>query len=117
MTLLGETFHCCHEGLDLPLKGSGSRLVSFNVVGSCHRASKYHATLCPGSDRLKYAKHFPQTAPINDVEKSTVSYTAFMCLQQHLHNTKREDLAESIGVVPAKYPLKVKLELLTTLEC
>ena len=31
--------------------------------------------------------------------------------------TKREDLTESTGVVPAKYPLKVKLELFATLEC
>ena len=38
-------------------------------------------------------------------------------IQRHLHNTKREDLTESTGVVPAEYPPKVKLELLTTLEC
>ena len=31
--------------------------------------------------------------------------------------TKREDLIESIGVVLVKYPPKVKLELLTILEC
>ena len=37
--------------------------------------------------------------------------------EQHLRNTKREDLAESTGVMLAKYPLNVKLELLTTLEC
>ena len=30
---------------------------------------------------------------------------------------KERDLAESTGVVPAKYPPKVKLKLLTTLEC
>ena len=30
---------------------------------------------------------------------------------------KREDLTESTGVVSTKYPLKVKLELFTTLEC
>ena len=30
---------------------------------------------------------------------------------------KERDLAESTGVVPAKYPPNVKLELLTTLEC
>ena len=40
-----------------------------------------------------------------------------MCSKQHLHNMKREDLAESTGVVPAKYHSNVKLELLTTLEC
>ena len=38
-------------------------------------------------------------------------------LEQHLRNTKREDLTESTDVVLAKYPPKVKLELLTTLEC
>ena len=38
-------------------------------------------------------------------------------IQRHLHNTKREDLTESTGVVPAEYPMKVKLEFLTTLEC
>ena len=30
---------------------------------------------------------------------------------------KREDLTESTGVVSAKYPPKIKLELFTTLEC
>ena len=53
----------------------------------------------------------------DDDRKSTVSYTTNTRSQQHLHNTKREDLTESIGVVPAEYPSKVKLELLTTLEC
>ena len=54
---------------------------------------------------------------IDDAEKSSVSYTTLTCSKQCLHNTKREDLAESTGVVPAKYPPKVKLELLTTLKC
>ena len=39
------------------------------------------------------------------------------CSKQYLHHTKREDLTESTGVMPAKYPPKVKLELLITLEC
>ena len=39
------------------------------------------------------------------------------CSKQYLHNTKREDLTKSTGVVPAKYVPKVKLELFTTLEC
>ena len=30
---------------------------------------------------------------------------------------KKEDLTESTDVVPAEYPLKVKLEVVTTLEC
>ena len=53
----------------------------------------------------------------DDARKSTVSYTINTCSQWHLHNTKRNDLTESTGVVPAKYPPKIKLELLTTLEC
>ena len=60
---------------------------------------------------------FTSMTNIDDAGKSTVSYTANTQSQRHLHNTKREDLTESTGVVPAKYPLKVKLELLTTLEC
>ena len=69
MILFGETFHCCHESLDLPLQGSGSQLVSLNVVGGRHRASKYHATLCPGSNSM--ANLFPQMAPIDDAKKTT----------------------------------------------
>jgi len=59
---------------------------------------------------------FLQTT-IDDAEKLTVSYTVHTCSKQHLHNTKREDLIESTGVVSAKYSPKAKLEFLTTLEC
>ena len=31
------------------------------------------------------------------------------CSRQHLRNKNEEDLVESIGVIPAKYPPKVKL--------
>ena len=60
---------------------------------------------------------FPQTAPTDDARKSTVSYTVNTCSHGHLHNTKRKDLTENTGVLPAEYPPKVKLDLLTTLEC
>ena len=60
---------------------------------------------------------FPQTAPTDNAEKSPVSHMVLMCSKQYLHNTKREDLIKSTDVVPAKYLLKVKLELFTTLEC
>ena len=60
---------------------------------------------------------FSQMAPTDDAKKSIVSHTVLRCSKQHLRNTKREDLTKSTGVVPAKSPLKVKLELLTTLEC
>jgi len=55
--------------------------------------------------------------PNDDAKKSTVSYMVHTYSKQHLHNTKKEDLAESTDMVPAKYPPKVKLEFLTTLEC
>ena len=32
------------------------------------------------------------------------------CSEQNLHNKEEEDLTENTGVVPTKYPLKVKLE-------
>ena len=50
----------------------------------------------------------------DDAEKSPVSHTVLTYLKQDLHN-KREDLIESTSVVPAKYPLKVKLELFSQL--
>ena len=50
--------------------------------------------------------------------KSSVSRTVLTCFKQNLRNRNKEDLIESIGVVPAKYPPKVKLERIsTTLEC
>ena len=56
-------------------------------------------------------------APTDDAEKSPVSHMVLTSSKQFLHNTKGEDLTESTGVVPTKYPLNVKLELYTTLEC
>ena len=50
-------------------------------------------------------------------KESPVSHMVLTFSKQYLRNTKREDLTESIGVVSIKYPSKVKLELLTTLEC
>ena len=59
---------------------------------------------------------FPQMAQTDKAEKIPVSHTVLACSKQYLHNKKRR-LAKSTDVVPAKYPPKVKLELLTTLEC
>ena len=53
----------------------------------------------------------------DDAEKSIVSHTVLIRLKQHTCTTKVVDLTESTGVMPAKYPPKVKLEFLTTLEC
>ena len=60
---------------------------------------------------------FPQVAPTDDAWKITSEVHGKHTIQRHLRNAKREDLTESTGVVLAKYPLKVKLELFTTLEC
>ena len=116
MILLGEAFYCCCEGLDLPLWGSRSRFVALIVGGGCHQTSKYHATFFPGGDNIAYKSLFPQTTPTDDGEKSIVSHTASRA-RNNTYTTKREDLTENTGVVSAKYPPKVKLELLTTLEC
>ena len=53
----------------------------------------------------------------DDAKKSTINHTVLKCSKQYLHDTKREDLTESTGVMLAKYPPHVKLELFTTLEC
>ena len=49
------------------------------------------------------------------LKKSPMSYTVLVRPKQHLHNKEKEDLTESTGVVPAKYPPKVKLELFSQL--
>ena len=54
---------------------------------------------------------------IDDAWKITNEVHGKHAIQRHLHNTKRKDLTESTGAVPAKYPPKVKSELLSTLEC
>ena len=65
----------------------------------------------------------PSKAPLSlnnihdDAGKSTVSYTAKHAITMTPAQHEREDLTESTSVVPAEYTPKVKLELLTTLEC
>ena len=47
-----------------------------------------------------------------------MSCIVLVCSRQNLRNRNKEDLAESIGMIPAKYPSKVKLERISTiLEC
>ena len=43
--------------------------------------------------------------------KSLVSHMILAHSRQDLHNKEGEDLTESTSVLPAKYPLKVKLEI------
>ena len=81
--------------------------------------SKYYASFCLEGDNIAYKSlmSFPQMTPTDDAEKSTASHKVLTCSKQCLHITKRENLTESIGMVPAKYPPNVKLELFTILEC
>ena len=54
---------------------------------------------------------------LDDARKSTVSHMVTCDRNDTCTTQKRKDLIESTSVVPAEYPPKVKLELLTTLEC
>ena len=49
------------------------------------------------------------------LKKSPISYIVLLYPKRHLHSKKEEDLKESIRVVPAKYPPKVKSELFSQL--
>ena len=60
---------------------------------------------------------FPQTTPTNDAWKINSELHGKHAITMTPTQHKKEDLTESTGVVPAEYLLKVKLELLTTLEC
>ena len=70
--------------------------------------------LCPGGDNgLSYHNRpFPQTAPTNNAEKFTSEMHDPCARSRYLQKrTKQEHLTEGAGVAPAKYPLKVKLEI------
>ena len=114
MVLFREAFHCSHEGLNLSLQCGGSwQLVSLTVVGGGHRANEYHATLV-SEKRLVWLNnhHFPQTTPTDETVNLTSELHDSNAQVNHLRKKKKEkDLAESIGVVSAEYPPKVKLEL------
>ena len=110
----GEMFHCSHEGLDLPSQGSGSQFVSLNVVGGClKRVSTMQLYVWEAIVWLIFL-------PIDDANWWCQKNHQWATQSLHARNNtciiKREDLIESTGMVSAKYPPKVKLELLTTLE-
>jgi len=115
--LSGEALHGCGLGLYLSLESGWAWLVSLNVIGGGrHWTSKNHATLSPGSVcyGLYVSRWFPQTAPTDDVVNITSELHDF-CTLITTCTEKREDLTKSIGVVPAEYPSKVKLELFSQL--
>ena len=104
MILFGEMFHCSHEGLDLPSQGSGSQFVSLNVVGGCHQASKYHATLCLGSNSMaNLLTH--RRRQLMMPKNSPVSHTVVARSKQYLHNKKRRPNREhryGAGQIPSE---------------
>ena len=88
-----------------------------NVVGGGHRACEYHATLVSGKRQVRpNNQSFPQMAPIDDAVNLTNEKHDLNAQMNHLHKRrKQKDLAEGTGVVPAKYPPKVKLEIFSQL--
>ena len=59
MVLLGEVLHGRGKSLNLSLEGGCAWFVFLNIVGGRHRASKYHATLCSGSNIMAYKSQVP----------------------------------------------------------
>ena len=123
MVLLSEAFHSRGKGLYLSLKGRRTWFVSLNVVSGCHWLSKYHATLCPESvcydlQIYKVVSHRRHQLMLPKYHRWATRYSQLKIAPTQLKKKKKkEDLTESTSVVPTKYPLNVKLELFTTLEC
>ena len=88
-----------------------------NVIGGGHRACEYHATLVSGKRQVWLNSYrFPQTAPTDDAVNLTSELHNPNAQVNHLHKRrKQKDLAEGTGMVPAKYPPKVKLEIFSQL--
>ena len=88
-----------------------------NVVGGGHRACEYYATLVSGKRQVRpNSQSFPQMAPTDDAVNLTNEKHDPNAQMNHLHKRrKQKDLAEGTGVVPAKYPPKVKLEIFSQL--
>ena len=73
--------------------------------------------LCPGGNKSGLNSHrFPQTAPTDDAVNLTNEKHDPNAQMNHLQKEEnKKDLAEGTGVVPAKYPPKVKLEIFSQL--
>ena len=84
-----------------------------NVIGGGHRACEYHATLVSGKRQVWLNSYrFPQAVPTDETINLTSEKHNPNAQVNHLRKRrKQEDLAEGTGVVPAKYPPKVKLEV------
>ena len=73
--------------------------------------------LCPGGDKSGLnGHHSPQTALTDDAVNLTSEKHDPNAQMNHLQKEEnKKDLAEGTGVVPAKYPPKVKLEIFSQL--
>ena len=73
--------------------------------------------LCPGGDKSGLNSHrSPQTALTDDAVNLTSEKHDPNAQMNHLQKEEnKKDLAEGTGVVPAKYPPKVKLEIFSQL--
>ena len=73
--------------------------------------------LCPGGDKSGLNSHcFPQTAPTDKAVNFTSEQHGPNAQMNHLRKEEnKKDLAEGAGVVPAKCPPKVKLEIFSQL--
>ena len=107
--LLSKSLNRNRECLQLPYYSTEG--ISSFLVDWCHRSSLDRTTFCLRDKAMTDYSYFPQTVPTDDAKKSSVSRTVLTYLIPDLPNTKKEEnLTESIGVVPVKYPPKVKLE-------
>ena len=88
-----------------------------NVIGGGHRACEYHATLVSRKQQVWLNNYrFPQTAPTDDAVNLTSELHNPNAQVNHLHKRrKQKDLTEGTGVVLAKYPPMVKLEIFSQL--
>ena len=79
---------------------------------------EYHATLVSGKRQGKpNSQSSPQTAPTDDAVNLTSEKHDPNAQMNDLHKKEenKKDLAEGTGVVPAKYPPNVKLEIFSQL--
>ena len=112
MVLLSEALYSRGESLNLSFEGSWVWFVSLNAIGGCHRASKYNATLGPGSIRMAFKllkiaqnKFSHRWRQLMMQKKSPVSHTVLAHSKQHLHNKKRRPRREhryGAGQIPSE---------------
>ena len=107
--LLSKSLNLSRECLQLPYYSIGG--ISSFLVDWCHQSSLDRTTFCLRDKVMTDYSYSPQTAPTDNAKKSLISRMILTYSIPDLSNIeKEEDLIESTGVVPAKYPLTVNLE-------